>query len=151
MKKAAPIGSQDKYIVLSNVNCLTQALEWETKQLHSEDIISIKLWIDRYKSENISIFYKDKLDAPPLGSGLDPGMFILCIQTSFQLEAFWCLSNGFIEINATHNPMHYREMLLFIIMARDNWKHNKWIWLLFLAWEVLISHRCSGCLDANDQ
>ena len=107
MKKAAPIGSQDRYITLSNVNHLAQALEQETKQFHSEDIIFIKLWIDRYKSENISIFYKDKLDAPPPGLGVDPETFVLCIQTPFQLEAFWCLGNGFIGINTTHNTTHY--------------------------------------------
>ena len=125
MKKAAPIGSRDRYITLSDVNHLAQALEQETKQLHSEDIISTKLWIDRYKFENISIFYKDKLDAPPLGSGLDLGMFVLCIQTPFQLEAFRRLGNGFIGINATHNTTYYQEMLLFMIMARDNWGHGK--------------------------
>ena len=106
--------------MLSNVNRLTQALEQETKQLHSEDIISTKLWIDRYKSENTSIFYRDKLDASSLGLGLDPRTFVLCIQTPFRLEAFRHLDNGFIGINATHNTMHYREMLLFMIMAKDN-------------------------------
>ena len=114
--------------MLSDVNCLAQALERETKQLHLEDTPpgsgldprTFVLWIDRYKSENISIFYKDKLDAPPLGSGLDPGTFVLCIQTPFQLEAFQHLDNGFIGIDATHNTMHYRKMLLFTIMAKDN-------------------------------
>ena len=107
MKKAAPIGSQDRYIALSDVNRLAQALKQETKQLHSEDIISTKLWIDRYKSENIYIFYKDKLDAPPPGLGLNLETFVLCIQTPFQLEAFWHLGNSFIGINVTHNTTHY--------------------------------------------
>ena len=65
--------------MLNNVNCLTQALERETKQLHIEDIISTKLWIERYKSENISISYKDKLDPPPLELRVDQNTFILCI------------------------------------------------------------------------
>lgn len=125
MKKSAPIGSRDKYIALSDVNRLAQAFEREIKQLHSEDIISTKLWIERYKSENISIFYKDKLDSPPAGSGLDQGTFVLCIQAPFQLDAFRRLGNGFIGIDATHNITHYKEMLLFTIMARDNWGHGK--------------------------
>jgi hypothetical protein len=110
---------------LGEVNRLAQAFERETKQLHSEDIVSTKLWIDRYKSEDISVFYKDKLSSPPPGSGLDQGTFVLCIQAPFQLEAFQRLGNGFIGIDATHNITHYKEMLLFTIMARDNWGHGK--------------------------
>ena len=111
--------------MLGDVNCLAQAFEQETKQLHLEDIISTKLWIECFKSENISIFYKDKLDHPLSGSGLDLGTFMLYIQSPFQLEAFWCLSNRFIGIDATHNIMQYKEMQLFTIMARDNWGHGK--------------------------
>lgn len=125
VKKSAPIGSRDRYIALGDINRLAQALERETKQLHSEDIISIKLWVERFKSENISIFYKDRLDSPPPGSGLDQGTFVLCIQAPFQLDAFRRLGNGFLGIDATHNITHYRDMLLFTIMARDNWGHGK--------------------------
>jgi hypothetical protein len=120
-----PIGSRDRYIVLNDVNRLAQALERETKQLHTEDIISTKLWVERFKLQNIAVFYKDKLDPPPLGSGLDQGTFVLCIQALFQLDAFRRLGNGFIGINATHNIMYYKEMLLFILIARDNWGHGK--------------------------
>ena len=85
---SAPIRSRDRYIALNDVNRLAQALKRETKQLHPEDIISVKLWVDRFKCENISIFYKDKLGPPSPGSGLDQGTFVLCIQAPFQLEAF---------------------------------------------------------------
>lgn len=125
MKKSAAIGSRDRYIALSDVNRLAQELERATKQLHSEDIISTKLWVERFKAENISIFYKDKLTPPPPGSGLDQGTFVLCIQAPFQLEAFRRLGNGFLGIDATHNITHYKEMLLFTIMARDNWGRGK--------------------------
>ena len=83
-------------------------------------IISTKLWVECYKSENIFIFYKDKLDPPPSESGVDQDTFILCIQAPFQMEAFWHLGNGFIGIDTTHNTTQYKEMLLFTIMARDN-------------------------------
>ena len=83
VKKSAPIGSWDSYIALGDVNCLAQAFEQKTKQLHLEDIISIKLWIEHFKSENISIFYKDKLDPSLSRSGLDQGTFMLCIQSLF--------------------------------------------------------------------
>jgi len=41
------------------------------------------------------------------------------------MEAFRRLGDGFIGIDATHNITHYKEMLLFTIMARDNWGHGK--------------------------
>ena len=53
---------------------------------------------------------------------------MLCIQSPFQLEAFWHLGNGFIRINVTHNIMQYKEMQLFTIMARDNWGYGKQIY-----------------------
>ena len=120
VKNSVPIGSRDRYITLNNVNHLAQALEQETKQLHTEDIISTKLWVDHYKSGNISIFYKDKLDSPSPGSGVDQDTFVLCIQAPFQMEAFQHLGDGFIGIDATHNIMQHKKMLLFTIMARDN-------------------------------
>jgi hypothetical protein len=116
---------RDRCIALNDVNRVAQALERDTKQLHPEDIISTKLWIDRFKSENISIFYKDKLVPPPPESGLDQDAFVLCIQAPFQLEAFQRLGNGFLGIDTTHNITHFKEMLLFTLMARDNWGHGK--------------------------
>ena len=106
--------------MLNDINRLAQALEQETKHFHTKDIISTKLWVEHYKSENISIFYKDKLNPPPLESGVDQDTFILCIQAPFQMEAFWHLGNGFIRIDATYNTTQYKGMLLFTIMARDN-------------------------------
>jgi hypothetical protein len=32
---------------------------------------------------------------------------------------------GTPRIDVTHNITHYKEMLLFTIMARDNWGHGK--------------------------
>jgi hypothetical protein len=93
--------------------------------LHPEDAISAKLWMDRLKDENVHVFYKDKLDPPPLESRLQPDTFVLCIQTSFQLDAFRRLGQGFIGIDATHNTTQYQDLLLFTIVARDRWGHGK--------------------------
>ena len=41
-------------------------------------------------------------------------------------------------------------MLLFTIMARDNWGHGEKSIIIFSARSAHISNRCSGCLDAND-
>ena len=100
-------------------------LEEEKIRLHPEDVISAKLWMDRLKGEDVHVLYKDKLDPPPLESRLQLDSFVLCIQTSFQLDAFWRLSQGFIGINATHNTTQYQDLLLFTIVARDRWGHDK--------------------------
>jgi MULE transposase domain len=56
---------------------------------------------------------------------VDQDTFVLCIQAPFQMEAFWRLGNRFIGIDTTHNITQYKEMLLFTIMARDNWGHGE--------------------------
>jgi hypothetical protein len=73
----------------------------------------------RLKEDNISVFYKDKLTPPP-ASRLQGDTFILCVQTPFQIDAFWHLGDGgFISIDATYNVTHFWDMLLFMIIARD--------------------------------
>ena len=104
---------------------MCRAVQEETIRLHPEDAISIKLWVDRLKSKNVNIFYKDKLTPPPPASRLQGDTFILCMQTPFQMDAFWRLGNGgFIGIDATHNVTHFWDVLLFTIIARDRWGHG---------------------------
>jgi len=96
----------------------------ENIRLHKEDAISTKLWVDRLKAKNIHSFYKDKLDPPPSSSKLQEDNFIMCIQTTFQADALWCLRTGFIRIDVTHNITQYLDFLLFTIIARDQWGHS---------------------------
>jgi hypothetical protein len=49
----------NKFIALSDVSCLAQALKEENIQLHPEDAILARLWANRLKSDNIHISYKD--------------------------------------------------------------------------------------------
>ena len=93
-------------------------------RLHPEDAISVKLWVDKLKADNISVFYKDKLGRSPLDSGLHDDAFVLCIQTPFQLDALRRLGHSFIGLDATHNTSQYVGIQLFTIIARDNWGHG---------------------------
>ena len=120
----APNGSQDHFILLQDVCHMACVVKEENIRLHKEDSISTKLWVDRLKAKNTHIFYKDKRDPPPSGSKLQGEGFILCIQTTFQADAFRRLGNGFIGINATHNITQYPDFLLFMIVARDRWGHG---------------------------
>jgi hypothetical protein len=103
---------------------MAHIVEEENIRLHKEDGIPTKLWMDRLKVNNIHSFYKDILDSPPSGSKLQGDDFIMCIQTTFQVDAFRCLGNGFIGIDATHNITQYPDFLLFTIIARDRWGHG---------------------------
>ena len=80
----------------------------------------MQLWINRFKDNNTLVFYKDKLDLPPLDSQLEQDSFVLCIQAKFQLDTFQHLRDRFIGINATHNVTAYLGFLLFTIIACDN-------------------------------
>ena len=48
--------------MLADVNWMAHAVEKDFIRLHPEDAISTKLWVDRLQQNNISIFYKSKLD-----------------------------------------------------------------------------------------
>jgi hypothetical protein len=57
----APDGSRDKFADFSDVSHVACVLDAETIQLHPQDGVSVKLWVERLKEENILVFYKDKL------------------------------------------------------------------------------------------
>ena len=122
----APDGSRDKFVDFSDVSRVAQLVDAEMIRLHPQDGVSVKLWVERLKEENILIFYKDRLDASPPGLPMLEGHLILCIQTRYQLDAFRRLGNRFIGIDATHNTTQYPEIMLYTIIARDDWGHGAW-------------------------
>jgi hypothetical protein len=149
VRDSAPDGSRDRFIAPKDVNRMARALDDEKIRLHPEDAISTKLWVDRLKADNALVFYKDKIGLPPPDSRLDQDLFILCIQTEFQLDAFRRLGNGFIGIDATHNITQYQDLLLFTIIARDHWGHGESLLDTGLWFGALIVlNRCSDRLDA---
>jgi len=126
IRDAAPDNSRDKLISLEEVNRLAQVIENQSIRLHPDDAISTKLLIEQLSSVGNLTFYKDKQDRAPINSRLPEDAFVLCIQTSFQLDAFRRLGDGFIGIDATHNVTQYQDLLLFTIIARDHWGHGNY-------------------------
>jgi hypothetical protein len=125
-------GSHDKFANFGDVSCVARVLDVETIRLHPQDGASIKLWIERLKDENIQIFYKDKLDPSPTGLPMLENDLLLCIQTPYQLDAFQRLSHHFIGIDATHNTTQYKEIMLYTMIACDDWGHGVPTFLLDL-------------------
>jgi hypothetical protein len=93
-------------------------------QLDANDAQSTRIWVEKLRSQGDFVYYKDKRDPPPEGSDVADNLFALCIQTKFQKEAYERLGNGFLGIDATHNVTQYKGILLFTLMARDNWGHG---------------------------
>ena len=118
---SASDGSRNQLIALNEVNHITQVLENDKIRLHPDDAVSTRLFLEHLASKDANIFDKDKQDHTLIDSRLPEDAFVLCIQTSFQLDAFWCLGNGFIGIDVTHNVTQYQDLLLFMIIARDHW------------------------------
>jgi len=119
IRNLAPDGSCDQLIALKEVNKIAQALENDKTRLHPSDAVSTRLVMENLAENGALTFYKDKQDRTLIGSGLPEDAFVLCIQTSFQLDAFQRLGNGFIGIDATYNITQYYNLLLFTIIARD--------------------------------
>ena len=68
---------------------------------------------------------KDKLGSTPPGSRLPPGIFVLYVQTKFQVEQFQKLGSDFVSIDATHNTTtEYSGLNLFTSIVRDWWGHG---------------------------
>jgi len=124
IRNSVPDGSRDQLIALKEVNHIARVLENDEIRLHPDDAISTRLLIEQLSSKGTLTFYKDKQDRAPIDSRLPDDAFVLCIQTSFQLDAFQRLGNGFIGIDATHNTTQYQDLLLFTIIARDHWGHG---------------------------
>jgi len=93
-------------------------------RLNGNDACSTRIWVDNLKLKGNFVHYKDKQDPLPEGSDLADNLFILCIQTKFQKDAYERLGNGFLGIDATHNVTIYKGILLFTLMARDKWGHG---------------------------
>ena len=124
IRDSAPDGSRDQLIALQEVNHVAQDLVNDKIRLHPDDAISTRLSLEDLASKGTYVFYKDKQDRAPIDSRLPDDAFVLCIQTSFQLDAFRRLGTGFIGIDATHNVTQYQDLLLFTIIARDHWGHG---------------------------
>ena len=121
----APDGSRDRFISPQDITRLARLLTNDKIRMHPEDAISTQIWADKLRSENVTIFHKNKLDSPPPGSSLQQDEFVMCIQTPFQLDAFRRLGDYFIGIDATHNITIYEGLQLFTIIARDRWGHGE--------------------------
>jgi hypothetical protein len=139
---------RDKYIQMDDINRVARALDRQKIRLDPKDEASIRKWIDILRLEGTNVFYKDKLDRAPLGSGLSEDVFCLVFQTRFQSEMFQRLGNALLCIDATHNTTCYSGLPLFTIMARDHWGHGKRNAIFIRSQFNFRSVRGSGSLDA---
>ena len=121
IRNESPDGTCDQLISVKEINHIAHAFDSDKMRLHPDDAISTRLLIKQLSAQGTHTFYTDKQDRTPIKLGLPPDVFILCIQISFQLDAFWHLGSGFIGIDATHNTTQYQHLLLFTIIARDHW------------------------------
>ena len=112
-------------IALKEVNQIAHTLDYDKIRLHPDDAISTRLLIEQLATQNTLTFYKDNQDHALIDSRLPEDAFVLCLQTSFQLDTSWRLRNDFIGIDATYNITQYQNLLLFTIIARDHWGYGK--------------------------
>jgi hypothetical protein len=115
---------RDHYITMGEICRIRKEVLRAEIRLDANDAHSTRIWVDKLQSQGDFVYYKDKRDPPPEGSDLASNLFILCIQSTFQKGAYERLGNGFLGIDATHNVTQYKGILLFTLMARDNWGHG---------------------------
>ena len=115
---------RDHYITNGEICRIRKEVERADIRLDANDAHSTRIWVNKLQSQGTFMYYKDKRDPPPEGSDLTDNLFMLCIQSKFQMEAYARLGNRFLGIDATHNITQYKGILLFTLMARDNWGHG---------------------------
>ena len=115
---------RDYHITTRDIARFRRMVENQNIRHDQNDAISIKVWITKIREDGGSAILKDRLDPPPLGSGLSQGVFVLCVQTKFQEEQFQKLGSDFMSIDATHNTTEYAGVNLFTILMRDWWGHG---------------------------
>ena len=115
---------RDHYITMGEICRIRKEVLRAEIRLDANDAHSTRIWVDKLQSQGNFMYYKDKQDPPPEGSDLANNLFMLCIQTTFQKGAYERLGNRFLGIDATHNVTQYKGILLFTLMAWDNWGHG---------------------------
>ena len=115
---------RDHYITMGEICRIRKEVLRADIRLDANDANSTWIWVSKLQLQGDFVYYKDKRDPSPEGSDLADNLFALCIQTRYQKEAYERLGNGFLGIDATHNVTQYKGILLFTLMARDNWGHG---------------------------
>jgi hypothetical protein len=80
--------------------------------------------VERLREKGAVLAFKSSGDAPPLGSSLSPGAFVLILQNEYQRKMFNEHGNKFSGIDATHNTTQYENVSLFTVIVRDRWGHG---------------------------
>ncbi len=115
---------RDHYITKGEISRIRKDIQSADIQLDLNDAQSTWIWVEKLQSQGEFVYYKDKRDRPPERLDLASNLFILCLQSKFQKEAYRCLGNVFLGIDVTHNMTQYKGILLFTLMARDHWGHG---------------------------
>ena len=94
---------RDHYITNGDICRIRKEVERADIRLYANDAHSTQIWVNKLQLQGTFVYYKDKQDPPPEGSNLTDNLFMLCIQSKFQMKAYTCLGNGFLVIDTTHN------------------------------------------------
>ena len=124
MRESCTSENHDYHITTHNIARFCQIVENQSIQHDDNDAISIQVWILHIQQDGGSAMLKDRLDPAPLRSELSAEIFVLCVQTKFQVEQFQKLRSDFVSIDATHNTTEYAGLNLFTILVRDWWGHG---------------------------
>jgi hypothetical protein len=66
ISERTPPRSYNHFISQQDITVMARPLENDKICLHLDNVILIKLWIDKLKADDINVFYKDRLDLSPL-------------------------------------------------------------------------------------
>lgn len=118
------VASRTEFIQLRDIRRIEKDIQAETVRLDPDDGLSTLEYVKRLREKGHLLGFKAKSDLPPAGSGLEPDVFTLMVQTNWQQRMFLKYGGALLCIDATHNTTMYEKLNLTTLVVRDHWGHG---------------------------
>lgn len=112
------------FCTCTDIRHVEKMIEEETIRLAPSDGSLVLKWVEVLRECDCFVKLKASNNAPPQGSGLEPDVFVLIIQTKYQRKYWREHGKHFAGIDATHNTTHYKNMSLFTLLVCNAWGHG---------------------------
>lgn len=141
--------NRDSMVTMADILEVKRNLDSYAIRLASDDGLSIDRWVEKLRTEESVLSYKNCVDKAPAGSGISESSFSLILQVPWQRDQAAEIGKAVLHIDGTHNTTAYDNMQLYTILGRDKW--GKGTHLLFEQSTLNDSSltRCASCMDAR--
>jgi len=110
--------------VLADIRRIEKAVLAEMVRLDRDVRRSLVKWVEKIHKADSLLGFKSVICPVPPASDLRPDVFILMVQTPWQLEQYRLYGSNILFMDGTHNTTMYENLTLFTLLVRNNWGHG---------------------------